>query len=163
MAPNLAIVSLPAYFFLTLAPHVYALSIASGPTGLVKYDNRCPRAAGYLENLRKQLTPSQFTRWERAEAAHRNGIENFPLFASAVFACLLADGAAAKVGLGLTAGISEETRKFIYGWFASRLVYTLIYIGTEDNRKTFLRTIVYFTGVTFCFQQFWRAANVLGN
>ncbi|GAM88573.1 hypothetical protein ANO11243_066070 [Dothideomycetidae sp. 11243] len=165
MAPNLAILSIPAYFVLTLAPHMYAASIAMKDKGPSNYDHRNPRAANYLENMRKQLAPADFARWERAEAAHHNGNENYALYAATVLASVLADTTATKTGvLGLLAGgMSAETRTFVLSYFASRILYTFVYIATSDNRKTFIRTIVYFTGVGLCFQQFVRAATILGN
>ncbi|KAF2152313.1 hypothetical protein K461DRAFT_144825 [Myriangium duriaei CBS 260.36] len=161
MAPNLAILSIPAYWLLSLAPHSYALTIASGGS-ISKFDNRNPRSSTYIDALRKRLSPSDFARYERAEAAHRNGFENLPLYAAAVFAGLLADGVG-KGGLVTGNATGESLRKFIYSFFAVRATYNLVYIATADNKKTWIRSALYFLGVGLCIGEFVRAAKVLGD
>ncbi|PNS18402.1 hypothetical protein CAC42_6219 [Sphaceloma murrayae] len=160
MAPNLAIVSIPAYFIFSLVPHTYAVGIAA-KGNIATLDNRNPRSTTFIDSLRQKLTPDEFARYERCESAHKNNLESFPLFASAVLAGLLADG----VGKGgvLTGEVAGKgTLRFVYSWFAVRTLFNVLYISTSNNKYTWIRSAVFFAGVGLAAQQFWRAAQILG-
>ena len=71
----------------------------------------------------------------RCEAATANGFEQLPLFIGAVLAANQAAVPAST--LNLLAG----------GWLASRVVYNVIYVYLQDNRKFApLRSIMFMTG-----------------
>lgn len=164
MSPNLALVSIPAYFILCGIPHAYALYVANNGD-LSHADNRNPRSTTFISGLQSSLPPAQYARYERAEAAHKNGMENMPLYIGAVFAGLIVEQAAVAKVFGLqsagAAAVSGLSR-FVFAWFAVRTLYTIVYINTENNKWSYLRTAIFLVGQGLCFEQFWRAAVVLG-
>ena len=104
MASNYSFYSIPVYWFLALVPHAYAVrfnlfqtteysSIDSWQVAVAKkankgfWDNTNPRNIGYLE---KNISKEALAKYERAEAAHANGMENAPYFIGAVLAGNLA-------------------------------------------------------------------------
>lgn len=104
MASNYSFYSIPVYWFLALVPHAYAVrfnplqtteysSIDSWQVAVAKkankgfWDNTNPRNTGYLE---KNIPKEALAKYERAEAAHANGMENAPYFIGAVLAGNLA-------------------------------------------------------------------------
>ncbi|RDW66758.1 hypothetical protein BP5796_09507 [Coleophoma crateriformis] len=82
---NYSVYAIPAYFVLTLFPHQYALYTISRAQkkGFAIYDNRNPRGS-WTENLKASVPADVFATYERAEAAHKNGYESFPLICTAV-------------------------------------------------------------------------------
>jgi uncharacterized MAPEG superfamily protein len=104
-----------AYWMLLVAALMPYVTVAFAKSGGV--DNRAPRTS--LENL---------TGWRRrAEWAHRNHFEAFPIFAAAVFVAELTHAPQARIDL--LAGI----------FVVLRVVYTALYIGD----KATLRSIVW--------------------
>ncbi|RDW62281.1 hypothetical protein BP6252_11714 [Coleophoma cylindrospora] len=105
---NYSVYAIPAYFFLTLFPHqyktskpypappfqrtqktdrdfryaLYTISTAQ-KKGFAIYDNRNPRGS-WTDNLKATVPADVFATYERAEAAHKNGYESFPLICTAV-------------------------------------------------------------------------------
>ena len=163
MAPNLAIIAIPAYYILSLVPHQYAISVAT-QGDLSKFDNRNPRDSDYHAKLKETLPADQFAKWARAESAHANNMENFPLFTAAIFAGLFAEQATKGTigGTYVSSGISTGLTRFVYGWFATRFLYNIAYITTTTNQWSYLRSGIYFAGVGLAVEQFWNAAQVLG-
>ncbi|KAH6620499.1 hypothetical protein C7974DRAFT_378536 [Boeremia exigua] len=82
MPTNYSLYSIPVYWFFSLAPHAYAISVAKSANNGV-WDNTNPRNTAYLE---KNVPKHALERYERAEAAHANGMENAPFFVGAVLA-----------------------------------------------------------------------------
>jgi len=163
MAPNLAIIAIPAYFILSLAPHTYGLSILTGGNAS-NLENQNPRSEDFHSRAREAIGEAAYQRFERAESAHKNSLENMPLFYAAVVAGLLAEQAT-KGTIGKTyvsSGVSTGMRTFLAGWFAVRSAYTLAYIGIESKQMSYVRSGLYFAGVALCFQQFYNAAYILG-
>ncbi|KAF4549141.1 Hypothetical protein D9617_23g005560 [Elsinoe fawcettii] len=160
MAPNLAVISIPAYYILSILPHAFSISVATNGD-MSKFDNRNPRSSTYVASLKEKLPAEQFAKYERCEAAHKNNLESFPLFASAVFIGLLADGVG-KGGIltGQTAG--KETLRFIYSFLAVRLAYNVAYVTTARNRYTWIRSSLWVAGLALVGGQFYRAAGILG-
>lgn len=164
MAPNLALIAIPAYYILSVAPHTYAITIASqGQPG--KLDNRNPRSTTHIAKLRETLGEEAFNRFERAESAHKNSMENMPLFIAAVFAGLLADQATkGTVGRALltSGGVSDKMKRFLTSWFAIRGLYTAAYITTSDNKYSVIRSLLWVASLGVAFEQIYSAAKVLG-
>ncbi|KAL1611303.1 hypothetical protein SLS59_000021 [Nothophoma quercina] len=86
MASNYSFYSIPVYWFLALVPHAYAVAVAK-KANKGFWDNTNPRNTGYLE---KNIPKEALAKYERAEAAHANGMENAPYFIGAVLAGNLA-------------------------------------------------------------------------
>lgn len=68
---------------MNMLPHWYSLIIISG--GVLKnWNNANPRSLDSQTLFRKRATADQNLRWERARAAHNNGLEFLPLLVAAV-------------------------------------------------------------------------------
>ncbi|GAB7362239.1 hypothetical protein MBLNU230_g2264t1 [Neophaeotheca triangularis] len=145
---NYALLSLPAYYILSVLPHSYAATIATNGD-ISKLDNSNPHGSSAASRTKSTLSPSAFAKYERAEACHRNCMENMPFFYVSVIAGLLAEKQTGR-DLGV--------QTFAAAWMASRLVYVANYIVTESKTWSFLRSAAYFVGVGLCTRMCWRAA-----
>lgn len=174
--PSYALLSIPAYYILCIAPHAYAVSLASNSPSNTKtpssaskpepaWNNANPRSALTAQGLQKRLSPATFSRFERAEAAHKNNIENLPLFVAAVLASVLAEKVGSVGGVGGVAGVlggkDVGTMTFVTGWFAARVLYTLLYINTATVEKSHARSMIFVAGTFWAFWQIWTAASAL--
>jgi uncharacterized MAPEG superfamily protein len=83
---KVALASVPAALLLTYIPHFAKIAVWRG--GLAKYPIASPREAA----LERQ---SSFV--QRCAGCHQNGIETFPIFATAVIAAKVYKGNGAKV------------------------------------------------------------------
>ena len=81
--PNYSIYAIPAFWFLSFAPHIYHNAlIQRGTNG--RLDNVNPRGASFAELCKKSLDKATWGRVERARAAETNSFENLPLLVAAV-------------------------------------------------------------------------------
>lgn len=80
---NPSILAIPAFYILSVFPHSYALYAATQGK-LSNWDNRNPRSTDMKAKLKDRLDAETYAKYERAEACHANGMENLPLFATAV-------------------------------------------------------------------------------
>ena len=130
MRQNLTFFAIPAYWLLTLAPHNYAIAVMKKANNN-RWDNRSPRSSKWDKTLRDSTPAEVYGRYERAEAAHKNGMENFPVFVGAILA-----GTIAKLHPSTLNG-------FAAAYLASRVVYTYIYISVNSHRYSFARTAIW--------------------
>jgi len=129
---NIALLSLPAYYVLVFFPHAYAMNILTA-ADKTAYKNGNPRSHSAHGVIQKTLSPPQLARYERAKAAHTNGHESFPLFATAIV-------------VGSMAGVDEKIMSaFAIGSVAMRALYTALYINTEKEEKSVFRSLVWIT------------------
>jgi uncharacterized MAPEG superfamily protein len=148
---NLTILAIPAYYMMAVMPHAYAVSIANKHDPKL-WDNTSPRGSKLKNKLQSTLSAEDFGKYERAEAAQANALENLPLFASAV---IVANFAGLKrAGLG---GVES----FVGMWFIVRALHSLSYITTTDRKMSFLRSGLWVTGCGLCVRIFAKAARVL--
>lgn len=147
---NYALLSIPAYTFLSLAPHAYAFSLAAKGAPL---NNANPHGSGYVKAIEKGLGPKGFQQYERAESAHRNTIENAPLFIGTVLATILAEK---------TSGQDLGSTSFAATFFGLRILYTLLYINTESEAWAKLRSFTFLGTVGLAAWQIWKSAVALG-
>ncbi|KAL8646132.1 MAG: hypothetical protein Q9226_007001 [Calogaya cf. arnoldii] len=122
MAPtNYTVYSIVVYFVLNFIPHTYSTLIFSD--GSTKnWDNANPKSAAVREKFQKRVSAATYLRWERARAAHNNGIENFPLLIAAVI-------------LGNMAKLNAGVMNWTFGSFLIlRAVFILAYIEISDPR-----------------------------
>lgn len=141
---NLSFFGVPAYWTLCMIPHSYAISImAKANNG--RWDNSSPRSSNWDASLRKSTPADIYSRYERAEAASKNGFENLPLFIGAVMA-------------GNIAHLDIQTlNAFVTAYLFSRILYTLIYINVSSNKLSYIRTMVWLTGAVMCLGVFVRS------
>lgn len=130
-----------------------------------KYDNRNPRSTQTIEAIKTHLSPEAYARYERAESAHKNNMENMPLYIAAVFAGLLAEQSAKGTISEVLVSHNAPTglTKFVYSWFVLRLLYNMLYINTSQQKWTHFRSMTWMAGFSLCIGQIYMAANVLGN
>lgn len=150
---NYSILAIPAYYALSVLPHSYAVYLAS-QGNLSQFDNRNPHGSGQDAAIKQRLGDEGYGRYERAEAAHKNLLENLPLFASGVV-------------LGNMAGFSRDGFTGMHGFAASylavRALYALVYVNNTTQALGFLRTGLWAASVGLCVNIFVKAANALGD
>ncbi|KAI9829318.1 MAG: hypothetical protein M1819_006381 [Sarea resinae] len=145
---NYSIYAIPAYWVLSVLPHNYAIrTIKAANNG--RWDNSNPRSSNWNASVQKSVPAATFARYERAEAAHKNGFENLPVFVGAVI-------------LGNMAKLPPATLNAVTGaYLVSRIVYTLAYINVEQRKYSLARTGIYLSGIFMCMYLIVRAGNVL--
>lgn len=148
LGSNLSLYAIPAYYLITLFPHSYAIrTVTRANNG--RWDNANPRSSNWTETLQKTLPAHVYARYERAEAAHKNGMENLPLFATAITL-----GNLAKLSNGTLNGIA-------FAYLLSRVVYTFIYINVDKRKLSFARSATWGVGTMMCLSLIVMAANKL--
>ncbi|KAF2639816.1 hypothetical protein P280DRAFT_470430 [Massarina eburnea CBS 473.64] len=149
---NPSILAVPAYYILSLAPHTYALTVATQGK-ISTWDNRNPRSSDLKTKVKERLDAETFAKYERAEACHANGMENLPLFTAAII-------------LGNMAGLKKDGWGGLAGFagtfLAVRVAYTAVYLNHTTQGPTWARSALYFAGVGTCFRILFKAAKALG-
>jgi uncharacterized MAPEG superfamily protein len=130
MAPNLSLFAIPAYWILTMLPHNYAIAIMRKANN-GRWNNASPRSSKWDATLRESTPADVYARYERAEAAHKNGMENFPIFAGAILA-----GNIAKLD-------TLTLNAFVAAYLCSRVAYTVIYVSVNSHRYSLYRTAIW--------------------
>lgn len=144
---NYSVYSIPIYYIMNLIPHTYSTTIFAG--GSVKnWDNANPKSAAVRERFQKRVSAATYLRWERARAAHNNGIENFPLLIAAVI-------------LGNMAKLDAGMMNWTFGTFLLfRAMFIAAYIEISDGRLSVFRTLVFSISVLQCLWIIFKAGNV---
>lgn len=143
-----SILAIPAYYILSMFPHSYAIQVATNFQPL-RWDNRNPRSSVLKKDLQEKLPKEQYEKYERCEAASANGMENLPLFASAII-------------LGKMAALDRgEMEKFAGVYLALRALYFWNYIATKKNEYTLVRSGLWVGSVVLCVRTIMQAAKVL--
>ena len=144
---NYSIYSIPIYFIINFIPHTYStLIVANGSAK--NWDNANPKSTAVREKFQKRVSAPTYERWERARAAHHNGIENFPLLIAAVIL-----GNMAK----LDAGMMNWT---FASFLLLRAIYIVAYIQITDRRLSFFRSFVFNISTFQCLWIMYKAGNV---
>lgn len=131
-----------------MIPHNYAISIITSANN-GNWDNSNPRSSNWDAAIKAKVPAEVFGRYERAGAAHSNGMENLPLFCTAVV-------------LGNMAGLEARTLNAVAGLVLGlRAVYTWWYVVNSDMKKSYIRTPIWAASVLSCFYLIVKAGNVL--
>lgn len=101
---NYPLLSIPAYYVFSLVPHAYAGSILSSAG--YKVNNANPKASLSPSAVQGKVPDAVFQKYQRAENAMANSMEQLPLYAAAVLASIIAERVTAK-GLG-SKGVGED-------------------------------------------------------
>ena|SRR5579859_4097232 len=123
-APNYSIYTIPLAYLLVSAvsPRGVLMSLGLG-------HNVYPRED--IDKAAAQLPPAEAAKIKRREAAHKNGHENFPLFAAAMI-------------VGNDAGLDSGTLNLLgVGYLICRGVYTWCYVNLDTERKSWARYNLY--------------------
>src|SRR5208282_1342776 len=143
-ARNYSIYTIPAAWLLAQAvsPRLHLISL-----GLAH--NVYPRED--IAKASSSLPPAETAKLKRQEAAHVNGLQNFPLFAAAMI-------------VGNEAGLEAGTLNLLgMGYLITRGVYTWLYTTVSKEKTSYFRyprtgcereadfrTAVWLTGNLFC-------------
>ncbi|KAI5247798.1 hypothetical protein E4T47_05362 [Aureobasidium subglaciale] len=149
--PDFALLAIPAFTILAVVPHAYALSTVKKHT---QWSNANGRGEGNVQHVKKALPPAVFATYERAEAAHKNSMENLPLFIGTILSGVLAEKVT-RTDVG--------NAQFAAVFLGLRILYTLLYnqINTSSEQASHARSLTWTATVVLCFYQFYKAAVAL--
>jgi uncharacterized MAPEG superfamily protein len=140
LTSNLSWAAVPAALALGALPHWYTIYLAEKNKVQGGWSNVNPR--GWIAQLNakaatgKRLSPVEQTIL-RGQACQLNAFENVPLFAlTVVFANV------ARLD-------KPEINRFIVTYLITRLLFTILYLRTENYWKSFIRTGVFNVGVLY--------------
>ncbi|KAK6076217.1 hypothetical protein SCUP234_07385 [Seiridium cupressi] len=158
---NYPLLAIPAYYVFSLVPHAYAGSLLA--SNGYRVDNANPKASLSPSAVKGKVPDAVFQKYQRAENAQSNNMEQLPLFITAVLASIIAEKATLQ-------GFGERVREedftglttFVGAWFAVRTVYNVLYIQTEDTSKSFFRSLSWAAGSGLSIYQIYKAAQILG-
>ncbi|TPX63861.1 hypothetical protein SpCBS45565_g06303 [Spizellomyces sp. 'palustris'] len=141
---NYSLYGLPVAIVLAYVPHVVKGAIITKSLG--RYNNVNPRSQ--LDKVQERMTKASYAMAKRAEAAHINGLEIFPMFAGAVLA-------------GNFAGLPNNTlNKYSAAFLIARFFYNFVYIKNSNSIVAGLRSLIWMTSVVCCFGLYLEAAKV---
>ncbi|OJD36255.1 membrane-associated eicosanoid glutathione metabolism protein [Diplodia corticola] len=143
--PHYAILSIPAMWLVSLYPHAHAVGLIKSANNN-RWDNANSKGHAWSATMQQSVPADVLARFERAEAAHRNGFENLPLFGLAV---LSAEWAAVPEA---TVAVTAWT------YVALRVAYNALYLNTTDVKTSFARSGVWALSSLVGLSLFVRAA-----
>jgi uncharacterized MAPEG superfamily protein len=149
---NWPLLSIVVHHIIALWPHVYAMRIAHRGK-FADFDNRNPRGIAHQECIRKKLGSEDFATYERAEACHKNSMENLPLHIAVVVAGLYAEKLSGR-DLGLNA--------YAEGSIDVRIMYTIAYLRSDSRNMSYFRSVVYNLGVIWAWGVIVACAYIVG-
>ncbi|KAJ3158175.1 hypothetical protein HDU86_003130 [Geranomyces michiganensis] len=145
-AQNFSLYAIPASLFLAYVPHVIKHAIILRATG--KHNNISPRTT--LDALKGRVPAATLDMATRANAAHANGMEVFPAFATAI---ILAHVSSLPVStINNCAGI----------FLAVRFLYNFVYIANTNRVTAAFRSTLWGIGIGSCFTLMFKAAAAVG-
>ncbi|KAK9388139.1 hypothetical protein V1515DRAFT_599756 [Lipomyces mesembrius] len=143
---NYSLFALPVYYVLSLYPHAYAVKLIKAATN-GQWDNANPKSTLWDETMKRIVPKETYSCFQRAEAAHKNGMENFPLFATALV-------------LGTLVKLPSQTMNVFAGTFLIvRALYTAAYINIKRGKISFMRSALWGLGLVLCISIIGMAAN----
>lgn len=144
---NYSLYALPICHFLSLYPHFYAVGLIKKATG--KWNNVSPRSSEWAAAIQRMVPKDTYLKFERAEAAHKNGMENFPIFAAALIL-----GTVAKLP-------NKKLNGLAAAYLALRFLYNLVYIHIQGVKRSYIRSLTFMASAGICMSLIWQAANKL--
>ncbi|KAF1841556.1 uncharacterized protein K460DRAFT_344463 [Cucurbitaria berberidis CBS 394.84] len=148
MSSNYSFYSIPIYWIVALYPHAYAAGVIKKANNN-KWNNQSPRSTEANEQYKKSVPADVYATYERAEAAHKNAMENAPFFIGAVLA-------------GNYAGLSPSTLNFITGaYLGLRILYSVLYINTTTQKSSYLRSLTWLSSIVLLIGTYIKAGNNL--
>ncbi|KAH8728833.1 MAPEG family-domain-containing protein [Phaeosphaeriaceae sp. PMI808] len=155
------LLAIPAYYIFSILPHVYAQGLLT--SNGYQPDNANPKSSTSPTAIKGKVPDAVFKKYQRAEGAQSNNIEQMPIFAVAILASIIAERTTAK-GLGreVVNGDATGLATFVGAWFVVRSVYVVAYISIKDHSKSFIRSLLWVGGSGLAFWQIYKAAALLG-
>lgn len=154
---NYPLLSIPAYYVFSILPHVYAQTIlkANG----YNPNNANPKASLSPSAVKGKVPDAVFQKYQRAENAQSNNIEQLPMFVAAIIASIIAERATLQ---GKTGTTDTGLTSFITSFFATRTLYNLAYVYISDHTTSFFRSSMWAVGFGLTSYQIYKAAQILG-
>ena len=149
MAANTSAYALLVYYIVTLFPHLYAAYLLNSVGATLDSSN--PYSTDALSLIKKKTPAKIFAKYERARAAHKNGMENMALFFGAVTL-----GNVARLEVGTLNGVA-------WVYVGTRILYTAAYIGISSASLSRMRSLVWATGVGMCMYLIVKSGARLGD
>ncbi|KAF2000666.1 hypothetical protein P154DRAFT_575721 [Amniculicola lignicola CBS 123094] len=116
-----------------------------------KWNNANPRGIETNAMYQKQVPNSVFCKYERCEAAHKNLLENAPLYVGAIV-------------LGNVARLDALTMNVATGLYLGlRVVYVALYVNTVNRRLSYLRTLNWVASTAILFTVIIKAGNKMAS
>jgi uncharacterized MAPEG superfamily protein len=155
------LLSIPAYYVFSLIPHVYAGSLLSANG--YRPHNANPKASFSPSAVQGKVPDAVFQKYQRAENAQSNNMEQLPLYVAAILASIIAERSSVR-GLDTTAMGQDITglTTFVASWFAVRTVYNVAYVQIPDHTTSFFRSTMWAVGSGLAGYQIYKAAQILG-
>ncbi|KAF9697649.1 hypothetical protein EKO04_004310 [Ascochyta lentis] len=158
---NYPLLSIPAYYVFSLLPHMYAGSILSANG--YQINNANPKASLSPEAVKGKVPEAVFQKYQRAENAQSNNLEQLPLYAAAVLASLFAERVTAKgLGSSVVEGDVTGLTTFVGAFMVVRAAYVVSYVQIADHGKSFIRSLFWAIGAGLSAYQMYKAAALLG-
>lgn len=146
---NYSLYTIPLYYIVALYPHAYGVGMVR--RSMKRWDYANPRSVEWNTAIEQGMSKEEFAEFERAEAAHKNGMENFPIFASALI-------------LGTVVKLSNFSMNVLATSFLGlRILYAIAYIKTSNSKKTFIRSLLWISSLTICMSLFIMSAGKVKN
>jgi uncharacterized MAPEG superfamily protein len=144
-SPFLSPPNLKALPVLSLFPRNYAISIMKKANN-GRWNNSDPRSVDWEDTLCKSVPAEIYGWYERTEAAHKNGMKNWPVFLGAVLAENIVN-------------LSPSTMNtFVGAYLVSRVAYTYAYINISSHRLTLIRSAIWAAGTLLCMGMYTHAS-----
>ncbi|KAK9324805.1 hypothetical protein V1517DRAFT_29853 [Lipomyces orientalis] len=143
---NYSLFALPVYYFVSVYPHAYAINLIKAATN-GKWDNANPGSAAWTATMQRIVPKETYARFQRAEAAHKNGMENFAIFATALVLGTLAQ----------LPNKSMNAAAVVY--LISRALYNSAYINIGNGKASYIRSLLWAVGMGICMWVIGVAAN----
>jgi uncharacterized MAPEG superfamily protein len=148
MTTNLSFFAVPVFWLLCVLSHSYGVLIMKTANN-GHWNNSAPRSSNWHETLRKSTPKDIYARYERADAAHKNGFENMPIFIGAILA-------------GNFAQLDTRTLNlFVTLYLFARVLYTIAYISISSHRYSVIRSTIWLLSTSMCLGIFVKAGLAL--
>ncbi|KAI5203975.1 hypothetical protein E4T39_03941 [Aureobasidium subglaciale] len=147
--PDFALLAIPAFAVLAVVPHAYAVTTVKKHT---QWSNANGRGEGNIQHVKKTIPPAIFATYERAEAAHKNSMENLPLFIGTILSGVLAEKVT-RTDVG--------NARYAAVFLGLRILYTLLYINSSSEQASKARSLTWSTTIMLSFYQIYKAAVAL--
>jgi uncharacterized MAPEG superfamily protein len=131
-----------------------------------KWDNLNPRGIDTIASYQKSVPADCYAKFEKAEAAHKNGLENAPLFIGAVLAgnvagldncehfhCLRRWKVEALIRLPATMNAVSGS------YLALRVLYTVLYMKCTRQETSKLRSLTWVVSIILLTGLYFKAGN----
>ncbi|KAK4629175.1 hypothetical protein CLAFUR4_08532 [Fulvia fulva] len=158
---NYPLLSIPAYYIFSLLPHIYAGALLS--SNGYKVNNANPKASLAPSAVQGKVPDAVYQKYQRAENAQSNSLEQLPLYAVAVLASVIAERSTAR-GLGNVVAGEDVTglTGFIGAFMVVRAAYMVSYVQIADHSKSFIRSTFWVIGAGLSAYQIYKAAAIIG-